>query len=306
MKVSLRQRFSLRGIINVPAALLAALVILMANDGECAGIRTDRQARARSHPPAAEAGGTRSAAAGMPTESSGNPIARTRDGRYSCLPPADECRGDSPVVTCAELTAAGRADREAELLALEGSGTFTASKDRYNRVRRDLAAIRREWPELLGIVAVPNTMPGNVLLSLDETGFASAVAGEYTAWNCLNAQFGAEVLLMPFVSAVSIQSPYFVNAKKMASLYAQLPHVTNTHPNGRLGDSSDICLSVDGDLYLYIFKHGSGDCPAGCIENTYWGFLTESSGRPIPLGAFGRGEPTPEWFTDTRECRALL
>lgn len=49
---------------------------------------------------------------------------------------------------------------------------------------------------------------------------------------------------------------------------------------------------------LFIFDAGSGDCPSGCIDHTYWGFSTDAAGNITYLGT---GDTLPIWMPDCME-----
>ena len=47
----------------------------------------------------------------------------------------------------------------------------------------------------------------------------------------------------------------------------------------------------------YLFRHGWGDCPAGCLHNEYWYFIVEN-GAPSFLGHRAADAPEPEWWDE--------
>jgi hypothetical protein len=59
-------------------------------------------------------------------------------------------------------------------------------------------------------------------------------------------------------------------------------------PAGTIGASSDIIVQERTDGWNMIFWQGSGDCPAGCINNHYWYVSADKSGKLALVGEFIR------------------
>ncbi|MCL5994871.1 MAG: hypothetical protein M1546_02305 [Chloroflexi bacterium] len=75
-----------------------------------------------------------------------------------------------------------------------------------------------------------------------------------------------------------------------------------------IGNGSDVCLSITGETYFYVFDAASGACPEGCTEHAYWGFSTNAQGRITLLGNWEQesGISEPAWLKDLAECRKWL
>ena len=67
-----------------------------------------------------------------------------------------------------------------------------------------------------------------------------------------------------------------------------LPDVRFAGPNGWGGDGNDIEAAREGSGWRLDFSRGSGDCPAGCIQRTYWTFRVGADGAVAYLGTRDR------------------
>jgi hypothetical protein len=59
-------------------------------------------------------------------------------------------------------------------------------------------------------------------------------------------------------------------------------------PRGTIGASTDVIVQDRPGGWNIIFWQGSGDCPAGCINNHYWYVSVEKSGSVTMAGEFVR------------------
>jgi len=59
-------------------------------------------------------------------------------------------------------------------------------------------------------------------------------------------------------------------------------------PTDRIGAATDIIVQDRPGGWNIIFWQGSGDCPAGCINNHYWYLSVEKSGSVTLAGEFVR------------------
>lgn len=110
------------------------------------------------------------------------------------------CAADSspicqaPPGTPQEISATPRQDANLELLALRLSGGITAEEAVYQRLVRDIGAIRSEFPVVQGIKYFASHSGQGMNVTLDEPSLSKLRAGDYRAWDCLNRHFGvAEV-----------------------------------------------------------------------------------------------------------------
>jgi hypothetical protein len=196
-----------------------------------------------------------------------------------------DCNAYKGLATPAEIALSPRADVEAEMLALEATGVLVAPTSVYDRIVSDLKAIRAGYPQVAGIQAMPSWAPHDLLVGMDEGGLAAVQASSYIDWKCPNELYG--------VKSIDVHSSFVILELKgrffiplLEGEYASLPHVTYAEPNSVLGDGNDVCVSLDSATYSYIFDAGSGDCEAGCINHTYWGFSTDANGMITILGSW--------------------
>jgi hypothetical protein len=200
-----------------------------------------------------------------------------------------------------------RADAEAEQLALEATGAIVAPQQVYDRIICELARIRQAYPEVAQLVARPSWISENVLIGFDEQGAAEVRRGTYHAWDVLNERFGlAETELSGDLAALTFEGRFY--SPLVAEAYATLPHVRYAEPNFTVGDGDDACLEIAGDTHFFVFVDGDGDCLAGCLENTYWGFAVDAEGRITALGSWTDNyeSPPPEWLESSAACSAWL
>ncbi|MCL5996229.1 MAG: hypothetical protein M1546_09245 [Chloroflexi bacterium] len=198
-------------------------------------------------------------------------------------------------------------DPEAAPLAMEASGDFVPPQPIYDRVLSDLVTIRGAYKAVSAIRARSAWDPHHMQIYFDEVGNAAFRLGIYHAWDDLNTRFGAMVIGNGSV-VTGIRFTGTCNILRLAEEYARLPHVRDAQTDYLLGDDSDVCLSVTGKTYVYIFDAAGGDCPSGCTEHTYWGFSTDAQGHVTLLGSWvWKWEaPEPAWFHDLAECRKWL
>jgi hypothetical protein len=223
-----------------------------------------------------------------------------------------QCDGVVPLATAAELASTPRADPDAEILALEAGTTLVASPVIYERVIRDLAALRAAYPELASEAPCPTWQDRAVLhVYFDAEGYALLKAGSYDAWSCLNAIYGGDpggphwIDQSAFVALPDRRLRYDL----LAAEYETLPHVTDVLTDSSTGDPGrDACLSIDGTTYSYIFDRGTGpNCLAVCLHHRYAGFTTAADGTITALGVFevdplDDPPPPPAWLAERTAC----
>lgn len=208
--------------------------------------------------------------------------------------------------TAAELASTPRADVNLELLALKLSpGKVVADEATYQRVVRDVGAIRAKDPKLAPISffsyrdgrTISFVLPVNTAMQME--------AGNYHAWDCLNETYGA---VMPFeIIRIGNADDAFLYMKLkgiyatdlLAAEYARLPGVTSTDSIALGGGGSTICVTSGPSTWHYVFDAGSGDCPAGCIDHSYRHFTTDPDGAVAVLETWSTqsGTPRPGWVT---------
>jgi hypothetical protein len=217
------------------------------------------------------------------------------------------CDGYQGQATAAEIGLSPFADEEAEQLAIEASGKVVAPQHVYERIRSDLLLIRAQYPEVQSIHAMKSWALNQMLMGFDAQALPAVQDGTYADWACPNDLYDMTSAAV-MSSYVLLTFGHRLNIPMLAKEYGVLTGVQYAEPNGLFGDGNDVCVSIEGETkYRYVFDAGFGDCPAGCIGHTYWGFSTEGSPVQIsPLGDFSNDEPQPAWFGALSECTKWL
>lgn len=193
-------------------------------------------------------------------------------------------------------------DTEADHLAMLLSGELRAPNSLKARVWSDLDLIRSRFGDSHpGTLAVAFVVPwnfGDLLLRPDSSTLASILAGNYTGWDSLNAEFQLQsystlygLLWMRFGSTA--------NVTVMCELYQQLPGMLYAYPDHWVGDWPSIWPQMAGDTIKYVFRYGWGDCLAGCAYSQYW-FFKAVPGAAWPVGFRDEagGDPAPAWWPE--------
>ncbi len=185
------------------------------------------------------------------------------------------CRGAPPP----DLGATPRADQNLELLALSVSGTVIARQEIYDRVVRDVTAIRASHPEVQGIEYLSRDSGNSLLLGIDAATRSAIEGHTYHDWDGLNARWrlADSHFLSATLQILFLQFSGIYDMAEVAREYAALRGVISSEPDGRT-DGSTICLTLDGDWYRYVFDRAGGDCLSGCITHHEFGFSTDSLG----------------------------
>ncbi len=211
--------------------------------------------------------------------------------------------------TQALLRKSPRSDLDAERLALRLSEGLVADDDAYERIRGDLAAIRsvakgktvakRSWPH--------ETTQGVTLKPKPEV-LDALHAGTYRGLDCFNAWYGGRLLpTQPPIDFLFVQFDRWYFGEAIAQVYAQHPDIEWSGPGafGGAGDDLRLCNENIGGTHRYLFSHGSGDCPSGCIDWVHRGYDVREDGQVTILQPVwkvrGRGlsKDRPSWIHDS-------
>lgn len=205
-------------------------------------------------------------------------------------------------------------DEEAELIALFLSGEIVAPQALYNRVHNDLAAIRsqygNEFPSIRQISFRPPWVPGSIIIGFNKSTAEKIKNGEYHAWDELNNKYQVtEMDTIYFLSgsaAVAIHCKGRLHPLRLMEVYRNLPGKTYIEPNGYVGDSPNIYSRQTQNGITYLFRHGWGDCPSGCIYSEYWYFSFDGE-NPQFIGNWKPHESStqPPWWDDAKKNRDL-
>jgi hypothetical protein len=160
---------------------------------------------------------------------------------------------------------------DAELLALEYSGALLPPASLVAEIQSELDVIDATYPFLrytLGISARPNWAPGELLLELTPAAMVEMRAGTYTGLDALNAIYGplTNIHVFQIINWISVEFSLPYQPTLIGDIYLAHPDVLFSEPNYIVGDGSDI--TYEGG-HSYVFKYGTGDCPAGCTSKYY-------------------------------------
>jgi len=179
---------------------------------------------------------------------------------------------------------------EAQLLAIEATGSLVAAPDLAARVAEELGAIRLNFPKVEGVRARPRWEPTSLLVAFvpDPQVRAKVLARTYGAWDAANRTYevreiDTRMLQSGDLGIVILRFSQAINAPKVAGEYSALPGVTYAEPDGSAGDGPDICLAMRGTAHYYVFDQAAGDCPAGCLEHEYTAFKVEPNQAPLAV-----------------------
>jgi hypothetical protein len=161
---------------------------------------------------------------------------------------------------------------DAELLALEISGELLAPPDLVAAIEQDLAAIYAVNPYLAELRARPAWMPGQIIVKLTDDALLDYQAGEYHDLDDLNATHGliSDRIISGSWLLLGFAEP--LHPVVLGALYAEVESVIQSEANGLVGDGDDIIATEVGH---YTFKHGWGDCPAGCLKEHFWVYTVQ-------------------------------
>jgi hypothetical protein len=191
-------------------------------------------------------------------------------------------------------------------MALCLSGDLRPPGSLSYRVQTDLTMIRADFGEQHPIVDtltfIPPWVPSCIMIGFDEASAQQVLNDEYRAWDSLNQEYGVNEISKDLLDWIHVAVLYFdgiLHPKRLGALYGPLPGVRYVEPNGRIGDWSNIYPRLEGEQITYLFRHGWGDCPSGCIHDEYW-YFTFEEGLPAFRGTWNPHQTPeePEWWTE--------
>lgn len=209
---------------------------------------------------------------------------------------ADDCaifRTAAP--TALELTAI---DPEAALVAAIAQGTPVASRYWFERVRVDLARLRRALPPDRRELVVPT--PGNrYYVLLDDDAAARVRAGAWPEWSCLVDALGASSRPNDHgYPEVSLQTMAMFNPYRVKTALEALPGVRYVGVNGYYGLHDVLLVAGCAGRISYFVRLGDGDCQAGCIIQDFYWFASGPGQRLRIVDVAPHALPRPEWAWD--------
>ena len=232
-------------------------------------------------------------------------------------PSPPQCGDHVLLSTKAQMASSPRPQADAERLALRISKRLVASDADYSRIASDLAAIRSFAKGDAGArSAWVRVGVKTLILSVKPKAFKAMVAGDYKGLDCLNDWYGGRVVnLLTSTDMAIIEFRGLFYGPTIAQAYTSHPDIKRADLDRSIGGGDDmrLCNVRVGGAHRYIFSHGSGDCPASCIQWIHKGYEVTPQGkvtRRTPDYKVGFGAPEtsvsspkpkpPEWFKS--EC----
>lgn len=220
--------------------------------------------------------------------------------------------------TAAEIAATPRPERSTELLALSMGQGLTADPATYDRLVRDLAAIRDLEPAVAHVSIFPTTDAKSLSVTAADPATYDAIRrGEYHEWDCLNDWYGFESvqsvdpLPNPTSRTLQVVLKGLYDLGPVAEDYAALPGIASASPltfplpGAPAGTFPSLCAQeADGGVFRYFF-----DVPIGGPALTYF-FRTTADGAVELGGVYNplslNPAPPPFWLPLVDACYAQL
>lgn len=213
--------------------------------------------------------------------------------------PDGPCADYQGIASLGDIWSTPRGDENLELLALSlEPDRLVASDGMYERVVRDVGAIRALDPDLADIAYRPYDDARSLIFQASDTVMEEMASGEYDAWDCPNLFYAATAIETHSFS-VSVRFKGVYRMSRLVGEYEDMPSVEYVGRNGMMGDGPTICASFEGELVHYVFDDAWGDCPAGCIAHDYTHYTVDADGAVTLSGEWDNSgdDPAPEWVS---------
>jgi hypothetical protein len=137
------------------------------------------------------------------------------------------------------------------------------------QIGAELAAIRQYDGYFASIHVLPDWQPGELVVALTPDAWVLFLAGQYHGLDALNAQYGPVQVEIYGAFALHLTFSRAYHPVLLGGIYSAADGVQYAEPRILYGDGNDIVAPALGS---YTFKHGWGDCIAGCAFRHYWDF----------------------------------
>jgi hypothetical protein len=193
--------------------------------------------------------------------------------------------------TRAEVARTPRTDENLELLALALSDGITAEQAIYERLLRDITAIREMKTPLKSVTYRPQHDGRTLVLRFSETAAAMFAQRRYPFWDCVNQHYGFESAHGISPDLVKLRLKGIYDLEKIAGAYARVPGVVSVRPDHLTStdDGATILVKREADVWHYIFRTERGDA--------FYYFITHTAQSPKFGGIWkGRVANAPAWL----------
>lgn len=165
---------------------------------------------------------------------------------------------------------------EAQQIALESSGELLAPESLFQRIEKDLAAIRAQYPAVAEVTHTHKWQPGKLIIQNVKKDALDKIN---------TSAFGpsqSQAIFQDTIYLVTFQKAY--NPEKLSELLQKELGIEGARPDGVVGGSSSITLTRDeSGKYTYEFMKGWGDCFSGCINKHFWTFTVGPEENSVKL-----------------------
>ncbi len=220
----------------------------------------------------------------------------------------DRVTAPAPANHQGNITDTPRENAEAEMAALWFAGKLVAPQEDYDAILTDLAAIRGEYLDSIPEVAIeffPPWVVTELLAHFTDETWDRIRNHEPNVVDSLGTVFHATSLDTLRLGSDLIAILGFegrLHPERLAEIYASFPEVLSAEPNHYCCDWSDVYPGeVDGHR-TYLFRHGYGDCPAGCINSDFW-YFRRVDGQTEYVGTYSKWtDPEPAWWAEAKHA----
>lgn len=196
-------------------------------------------------------------------------------------------------------------DGEAEMAALHLSGELIAPISLYNRVKKEFGLIRTTWSDSISLVNMKFETfwePSTLYFGITRDAYDSISRSNYHHWDSLNEYYRVKNIDLHFAyygSSMKLTFEGRLNSLLLGPAYSGLPGIRYLYTTARGGDRSEVWLHKEGEVIKYFFRHGSGDCEAGCIVSDIY-YFTILNDTALFHGSYtyysGEFDNIPTWF----------
>jgi len=184
---------------------------------------------------------------------------------------------------------------DAVVVALEWTGDLEVDPTDVAAVADHIAWCRLAEPEVENIHVFASWVPGELLVKMTPDAYADFEVGDPTAMVELGNSLGPAtytplgLTIVPRLVKIEFESP--LHPERLEELFEALHSIEYADVNSIAGDGDDITRVAEN---RYVFRHGYGDCPAGCIYEIEWVFeIGEGQAVLLSRTSSGGGTDAP-------------
>jgi hypothetical protein len=205
-------------------------------------------------------------------------------------------------------------NEEAELAAYYLTKSLIAPIPVYNRIRDDLALIRKVWQDSIEQVNIKFRAPYGpslLIIWVNPSTYDSMKAGDYHHWDSLNAYYRLDSVSFRWRHAdhaeIILRFQGRLNSQILLYNYSGLPGFQYiTLAPTTVGDNPNLYIYKKGSSLKYFFRNGYDDCPVGCLSAEYFYFTIENGearliDKYFRIYPYNDLNPIPPWADTVRQ-----